>query len=163
MIKTTDNTSLSRELIPGYGFSVNKEDEIFSMMFYSEDASEKPLLSTAAVAGALFGAVHCLAWHFSFPSHAERILWRAASLIVVGSCAATFYTVFTARPLVRVTGFRQVVTNVFVWLGILLSGLAIFVYPIARIILLVIAVTSLRSLPPSAFQTVDWIEFVPHI
>lgn len=38
-----------------------------------------------------------------------------------------------------------------------------FVYPVSRITLLVLAVISLRSLPPSAFDTVDWVEFVPHI
>ncbi|THU84081.1 hypothetical protein K435DRAFT_765421 [Dendrothele bispora CBS 962.96] len=33
----------------------------------------------------------------------------------------------------------------------------------ARITLIVIALTELRALPPSASQTVDWTRFIPHI
>lgn len=72
-IVTSDaDASLSSEItrILG-GFDYNTEDETFSMIFYSEDARVKPLLSTSSIAGAVFGAVHCLAWHFSFPSRAE--------------------------------------------------------------------------------------------
>lgn len=37
------------------------------------------------------------------------------------------------------------------------------VYPFARITLLVLAVASLRSLPLSAFDSVPWVEFIPHM
>lgn len=33
----------------------------------------------------LFGVLHCFAWHSHFPSEAERLLWRIASLITTVS------------------------------------------------------------------------------
>jgi len=35
-----------------------------------------------ALAGSLFGVVHCLVWGFSFPTSVERIVWRSASLYI---------------------------------------------------------------------------------
>ena len=36
-------------------------------------------------------------------------------------------------------------------------------YIIARVFTLVLALTSLRDLPPGAFDTVHWTTFIPHI
>ncbi|KAJ4411359.1 hypothetical protein N0V82_009011 [Gnomoniopsis sp. IMI 355080] len=51
-----------------------------------------------AVSSLAFGGLHCLAWNFEFPTRAELICWRAASLtsailpvIVVGSSLALNY------------------------------------------------------------------------
>ena len=49
--------------------------------------------------------------------------------------------------------------NVFGYL-ILPVGL---LYIIARAVTLVLALTSLRDLPPGAFDTVHWTTFIPHI
>lgn len=135
------------------------------MMFYSETAGITPLLSTSAIAGAVFGAIHCLAWHFSFPSHAEQVIWRSASLGVVTSCFVTFQTAFfwDAANSGGIGGFWEFVQLTLVLLGVPLCFLASIAYPVARIALLILSVTSLRSLPPSAFATIDWVEFVPHI
>lgn len=133
------------------GFNVDAEIKTFSTVFYSENAGGRPLLSTSSIAGMLFGAVHCLAWNFSFPSHVERVMWRAASLGVVGSCAVIFCSALFFK-FIRLNDSLLVP-----------GGLASFVYPVARITLLVLAVTSLRSLPSSAFDAIDWVELVPHI
>lgn len=130
--------------------------ETFRMIFYSEDAQTRPLLATSSLAGALFGAVHCLAWHFSFPSHAEEIMWRSASVGVVGPCAATF-TGVVIWPILNNSPF------ILEFILVILMSMISFAYPIARISLIVLAVTSLRSLPPSALETVDWVELFPHI
>jgi hypothetical protein len=39
------------------------------------------IFSIMAGSALIFGGLHCLAWNFEFPSHAELILWRTASLI----------------------------------------------------------------------------------
>lgn len=160
ILKPVDDTSLSGGFFDSVGgFNVETEDEIFSMVFYSEDAGVRPLFSTSSIAGALFGAVHCLAWHFSFPSHTERILWRTASLGVIGSCAGTLFAAMVFDDYADKGTFRFIAT----WIGVVLCALATLLYPVFRITLLVLALTSLRSLPPSAFDTVDWVDFVPHI
>lgn len=134
------------------------------MMFYSETARIGPLLCTSAFAGAVFGAIHCLAWHFSFPSHADQVMWRLASLGVVTSCFVTFQTAFfyyVTDP--DGTGGFWTVLITLVLIGLRLCFWALIVYPVARIALLILSITSLRSLPPSAFATIDWVELVPHI
>ena len=40
---------------------------------------------------------------------------------------------------------------------------AVILYVIARAVTLVLAFTSLRDLPPGAFNTVHWTTFIPHI
>lgn len=146
------------------GFDSKSKQETYFMIFFSEDADFKPMLGTCSIAGVLFGAVHCLAWNFSFPSHGEQILWRTASLGIVGSCAAFFYTSFLfhigdAKP----GDLKGFIILIFIVLGSVPFVLAVFVYPVSRITLFVLAVTTLRSLPSSAFDTVDWVELVPHI
>lgn len=124
--------------------------------FYSEDTNYKPLLGSSVVAGALFGAFHCIAWNFSFPSHTEKILWRSASFGVVAACSlslvgAYFWFRVLKKPPQTIGSFMRRISPV------------CLTYTIARMFLLVIAVISLRSLPSSAFETVDWVEFIPHI
>lgn len=144
----------------GSGYDTEAWETAFKTILYSEDAGVKPLLTTSSVAGSLFGVVHCLAWNFSFPSHAEQIMWRTASLGVVGSCVVTLITVLC--PAVGSPSLYHI-NRVLFYLSAAPCAMASFVYPVVRIILLVLAVTSLRSLPHSAFDTVDWVEFVPHI
>lgn len=158
-----DNDAKDSFQIPA--FDTAQQVRVFSMMFYSETAGITPLLSTSAIAGAVFGAIHCLAWHFSFPSQAEQVMWRSASLGVVTSCFVTFQTAFfwDAANSGGIGGFWEFVQLTLVLLGVPLCFLASIAYPVARIALLILSVTSLRSLPPSAFDTVDWVELVPHI
>ena len=47
-----------------------------------------------------------------------------------------------------------------VTLSIFPAGL---LYVIARVVTLVLAFTSLRELPPGAFDTVHWTTFIPHV
>ncbi|KAK0475716.1 hypothetical protein IW261DRAFT_1567505 [Armillaria novae-zelandiae] len=40
-------------------------------------------LEAVLYVGSLFGAIHCAAWSFSFPSYAEKVLWRTSSLAII--------------------------------------------------------------------------------
>lgn len=144
--------------------SVAVSNKLLSMIFYSEDAELKPIICTFSLVAALFGAVHCLAWNFSFPTSNEQFLWRTASSTLVGACVAVLRAVFPWDPSAYPPGFRRRVCGCPLWAvgNLLFSGAACF-YRMARITLLVLAIASLRSLPPSAFDTVVWIDFVPHI
>ena len=46
------------------------------------------------------------------------------------------------------------------YFGPLFGGI---IYIIARAVTLVLAFTSLRDLPPGAYQTVHWTTFIPHV
>lgn len=140
------------------------EQELFSMMFYSEDAGITPLLSSSSIAGVLFGTVHCLAWNFHFASHMEMIIWRYASLGVVGACVMCFTGAHSWARIVTLQSHVGSVIGGFIdVMSMLIFALTPLVYAVARMTLLVLAVTSLRLLPPSAYNIVQFTQLVPHI
>jgi hypothetical protein len=108
----------------------------------------------------LFGAVHCFAWSYDFPSGTERLLWRVASLITTALPIVwtAVYSLSLMDDLEDRGGKRiryKAISGI--------SAIVVPVYLIGRAMLLVIAVTSLRSLPYDAYKTVRWITFIPHI
>ena len=42
-----------------------------------------PTWTVLPVFGAVFGGLHLLAWNFIYPSHAEKLIWRITSLIII--------------------------------------------------------------------------------
>ena len=141
-------------------------DWIMSMIFYSEDADTKPLLYFSAVAGAAFGSIHCAAWNFDFPSHVEQIMWRAASLSLVGVCLSIIlgapiwnraHSHWLNAEVRSTTGRRWKLYKR------IIESIPTVIYPIARLTLLILALLSLRHLPVSALRTVTWTKFIPHI
>ncbi|KZP10918.1 hypothetical protein FIBSPDRAFT_837989 [Athelia psychrophila] len=101
----------------------------------------------------VFGAVHCAAWSYVFSSLAEQWMWRVCAIAIAAiplPMAAAFAVSdpFAENP--------PHIAMVFMALGALL-------YILARMILLVLSFTTLRHLPPSAFQTVQWTTWIPHL
>ncbi|KAK7028218.1 hypothetical protein VNI00_014908 [Paramarasmius palmivorus] len=105
---------------------------------------------------ALFGAIHCIPWVFQFPTHTEQLLWRISAVAVaVGPIAMGF-----------LHGFNERLNNTTGWIRFIATIILLFLplaYAVFRITLLVIAFTALRDLSPSAYQTVQWTTFIPHI
>ena len=105
--------------------------------------------------GVCFGAIHCISWGFSFPTHAELLIWRV-------SCIA-----ITAVPIYISLGFLLALSlhdegfGVAVLCFFPLSGGVLYI--LARAVTLVLAFTSLRGLPPGAYETVHWTTFIPHV
>ena len=103
------------------------------------------------VVGICFGAIHCTAWCFSFPTHTELLMWRISS---VAMTAVPFcIPVMIALGILLDSGRIIVVFSIFA--GIL--------YIIARAVTLVLVFTSLRELPHGAYETVYWTTLIPHI
>jgi hypothetical protein len=98
----------------------------------------------------VFGGIHLIAWSFAFPSHIERLLWRISSLAITAVPLA-----FTLTGLIYAAYFD----NSLPW-STHLPLLLLYVF--SRVDLLVLSLTTLRSLPPSALQTVKWTTFLPH-
>jgi hypothetical protein len=117
-----------------------------------EDQSNKAVLG-ALVASMAFGAIHCIAWLFSFPSRMEQLIWKMSSITITGVPVfiATFIFVVDGLPKIA----RVPIVNLFFLSPIL--------YLLARVVLLVLALMALRSLPPSGLQTVQWTTFLPHV
>ena len=108
--------------------------------------------------GVCFGAIHCIAWYFSFPTPTELLMWRISSVAIT---AVPIYMplVIVFGALLSNTYFHKFGITIF-FLSPLSGGI---LYIIARTITLVLAFTSLRDLPPGAYQTVHWTTFIPHV
>lgn len=101
----------------------------------------------------VFGAIHCIAWSFTFPSHIELLLWRISSVTIV-------VVPFIFTLLVVLFAFEADQMSKIVIFG---AVLGIPCYIVARIVLLALAFTTLRSLPSDAYETVHWLTFIPHV
>lgn len=97
--------------------------------------------------GALFGAIHCLAWNFHFPTAIEATLWKVASVIIIG--LPLIALLFVAALAVFGYGRRHVF--------IPLSA----IYILARLYLMMEAFSSLRASPAGVYQTVEWTQYWP--
>ncbi|KAK7024608.1 hypothetical protein VNI00_016169 [Paramarasmius palmivorus] len=118
-----------------------------------------PLHLYIAVYGiaALFGAIHCIPWVFQFPTHTEQLLWRISAVAVAVAPVAMGLLHWYWKELMD--EISDLLDNIVVILMLILS----LAYAVFRIILLVIAFTSLRDLSSSAYKTVQWTTFIPHI
>lgn len=109
-----------------------------------------------SVVATVFGAIHCIAWSFPFPSHMQQMLWRISSLYI--TCTPVFPWA-VGLILSSKVGLMSWVEAFLIVSVIVCSILYLF----ARVTLLVLAFLTLRSLPADAYQTVYWTTFIPHI
>ena len=103
--------------------------------------------------GVCFGAIHCIAWHFSFPTHAELSIWRI-------SCVAITAVPIYMPLMFFFIGISGDIIGAIALISVFPAGM---LYILARVFTLALAFTSLRGLPPGAFDTVHWTTFIPHI
>ncbi|KIM22425.1 hypothetical protein M408DRAFT_290496 [Serendipita vermifera MAFF 305830] len=106
--------------------------------------------------------MHCIAWSSEFPSSTELILWRVscvAMIVIPGMVTMMLGFGLIGDASERYFGWLIILASIIVGLLILCAWL----YIAGRIATLVIALTTLRSLPPAAFTNVDWTTFFPHI
>ena len=108
--------------------------------------------------GVYFGAIHCIAWDFSFPTCTELIMWRVLCVAITAVPIYTTLGFYLATRLGKM-GLKKFRISVLFFCTI--SG--VMVYIIARAFTLALAFTSLRDLPPRAYETVHWTIFIPHI
>ena len=109
--------------------------------------------------GVCFGAIHCIAWFFSIPTHVEMLMWQIScvTMTVFPFCMVVVW--FLALS-VGIVDFDVAAGSVGIYILILSTFL---LYLLARAATLVLAFTSLRGLPAGAYETVHWTTFIPHI
>lgn len=113
-----------------------------------------------ALCAAIFGAIHVASWNILLPSSVEQWLWRASALYCCTSGGLVVLVDIFLVMVVDHSGLPGGIKKSLSALGIL--GLPLL-YVIVRIYMIVEVFLSIRALPQSAYQSVQWLSFVPHI
>ena len=110
-----------------------------------------------------FGAVYVAGWNIKFPTHTEQMVWRICTVILF-SLVVAFWVVDAGVELHQrkkmVSRTEKVALTP---VKMALYVLIVMVYVTIRIYILIEPFVCLRSLPATAFQTVNWLSFIPHI
>lgn len=125
-------------------------------------------LASCAI-GTVFGAVHLLAWSSTSATAVERDLWRVSAIIitVVPAVVVVGWRVFRFLGILRkqeiiASRYPGVIKFIkFVQVGVP-ALLGVPFYVLARCTLLILALISLRNLPPRVHADVSWPSFIPH-
>ena len=136
------------------GVNLRREE---SVPRFWADSTDEQIIADAIVlgVGVCFGAIHCISWGFTFPTDTELLMWRVLCVAI------------TAVPIYISLGFY-----LGLWLYDMDFGKTVLyfiplsggiLYILARVVTLVLAFTSLRDLPPGAYETVHWTTFIPHV
>lgn len=135
--------------------------------------SENKTLRAISLLGLVYGAIHATSWDGNFPTYIERTLWRAASCVVIGGGLFICFLDYLLRHYTR--------TNLWpLGKGCPLPGRTSRQRTVARFLLAAINVVaaactlsrsffvaeafiSIRRLPLGSYDTVDWINLLPHV
>ena len=85
-------------------------------------------------------------------------MWRVSSVAITALPIFISLTVFLSIWLIN-TYFHKFGITI-IYFGPLSGGI---LYIITRVVTLVLALTSLRDLPPGAYETVHWTTLIPHV
>jgi hypothetical protein len=141
------------------GVEFDRESAPAPIPNFAVDRAQRRLFQLgASVGGTVFGAVHCLAWDFAFPTGGEKLGWNICAvatavlpLVMALPLLLSAYTVFER------TRFFALAMRISTFVFVLLS----LAYVLARLFLLAETVRSLFYLPPEAFVE-TWSGSFPH-
>ena len=128
--------------------------------FWANSTGKETVIANtmANMVSGCFGAIHCIAWDYSFPTRTELWIWRISSAAITSEPIYIYSCLLLIFLLGRVIG-EKAAHNLYKFC--ILSGA--IGYILVRGVTLALAFTSLRDLPPGAYETVHWTTFIPHI
>ncbi|KAJ7153983.1 hypothetical protein C8R43DRAFT_885362, partial [Mycena crocata] len=105
--------------------------------------------------GTIFGAIHCAAWNADFPSGTEKWMWRPAALVVAALPSILAFIMSVAPSLEQDSAWYKIGSAALLFL--------LALYPIARLVLVVLPFIALRDPPFGALKGVNWSMYIPHL
>lgn len=101
-----------------------------------------------SLTAAVFNGIHCLAWFYTFPTIWEQWLWRVSSVVatVVGAVAFLFAQAVYKIEKLKWGRYSQ-----------LFIAVCLLVYCLARLCLMGLTFSSLRSVPADLYIQPSWI------
>ncbi|KIJ14017.1 hypothetical protein PAXINDRAFT_100368 [Paxillus involutus ATCC 200175] len=142
-----------------YTFSISRGRRYWLGEIIGVREVDQNSFSVLLIVWIIFGSLHLIAWDFQFPSQVEKIMWRAASLTLIGAPCFYLLVIVVGKKRLYALAEPQLPGMI---LPILIFG-PILLGVVARVVLLVLMFASLRDLPPSAHDTVPWTVYVPHL
>jgi hypothetical protein len=126
------------------------------------------IFGSLALLSFIYGGIHASSWNGHFPSTIERILWQVAVCIVgVGAVSCWLVNLLYWNAVKRFKyKSRGVVRHVWNTVGIGFGFTILFFFILffgSRGFLVVESFISVRSLPVGAYNTTNWVNFLPHI
>ena len=112
-------------------------------------------LSLTGLCPSLFGAIHVASWNIRLPSDVELWIWRASSIycLTVGVIVVVMMLLYLG-DILAFWFYKPLELSIY---------FLCIVYIIVRIFMIVEVFLSLRALPHSAYESVQWSSFVPHV
>lgn len=179
-LKFLGNTKRERLIVTAWCYILGDTDKSAYLhdlrrtpTFYSGNPGDTRITIANGVTltvGLIFGGIHCIAWSFHFPSQVERILWRSASaiivgipllLVIIGGPVSLLWP--KGLPLRNRNIFERILMRIAYVIIVAIPILVGVLYVFARAMILVLVFAALRSLPPRAYEAVQWTNFIPHI
>lgn len=117
------------------------------------------VLVVVSISAALFGGIHVVAWNFPFPSTIELIFWRCATVYTTTAPVCSVLLLFLVGQFEHST---QGLTYHLATFCLTLAAAPFFLYPIARLFIIVEMFRTLYFLPPGSFVS-TWAPSVPHV
>ena len=119
-----------------------------------------------------YTGLHLIGWNFVFPTYIEQTFWRVASSTLVGLLVGYLLFISVGSILadrIAQTFFSARATSIMELFYLLPSVVQVFIclpamaaYGSARLYIIVEAFISLRALPMTAYDSVNWSNFIPH-
>ncbi|KAF8059243.1 hypothetical protein FPV67DRAFT_1634143 [Lyophyllum atratum] len=147
-------------------YAVAAEDRYVGM-FHSvdTDVTSGVMFGACSIIGMIFGAIHCVGWHFVFSTHTELIVWRVCSVTITSIPAVLF--IYSVASYISKTTLHNsaghTVSGIVVNMMEFISIVSVPIYMLTRISLLLVAFLTLRNLPDGAYAAVNWTSRLPHI
>lgn len=137
-------------------YDTTKPESRLAKLLFAKGVKARGFYSICIVLSTIFGAIHCAGWNSPFPSYAEMVIWRVCAIMTTALAIPCVWLVRTWMQLdsyIRVRNVRRMRISMFI-----LGGL----YAIARVMLIVLAFTTLRALPAETYETVEWTRYLPN-